>query len=123
MSTTPTAASESSRRSTVKPTRQKAPATAATPTAESEPSQQQAPTPTPSTTTYTPGQRLAVFTIRERQGGYSPNWVRIGTAFVNRDLSLSLVLDALPLDGKLHVRAATEKAEGKAQQLRAVAAS
>lgn len=53
------------------------------------------------------GKRLAVFSIREGKGGSV--WVRAGTAFVNKDGSLNLLLDVLPLDGKLHVREAGEK--------------
>jgi hypothetical protein len=55
----------------------------------------------------TVGKRLAVFSIREGKGGSV--WVRAGTAFVNKDGSLNLLLDVLPLDGKLHVREAGEK--------------
>ena len=53
------------------------------------------------------GKRLAVFSIRENKGGSV--WVRAGSAFVNKDGSLNLLLDVLPLDGKLHVREAGEK--------------
>jgi hypothetical protein len=56
------------------------------------------------------GKRLAVFSIREAKGGSI--WVRAGTAFVNKDGSLNLLLDVLPLDGKLHVREAGEKRDG-----------
>ncbi|MBF0491819.1 MAG: hypothetical protein HQM15_03470 [Deltaproteobacteria bacterium] len=31
-------------------------------------------------------------------------WTKIGVAFVNRDQSLNVLLDALPLHGKLHIR-------------------
>lgn len=53
------------------------------------------------------GKRLAVFSIRESKGGSI--WVRAGTAFVNKDGSLNVLLDVLPLDGKLHVREAAER--------------
>jgi hypothetical protein len=53
------------------------------------------------------GKRLAVFSIRESKGGSL--WVRAGSAFVNKDGSLNVLLDVLPLDGKLHVREAGEK--------------
>ncbi len=56
------------------------------------------------------GKRLAVFSIRENKGGSI--WVRAGSAFVNKDGSLNVLLDVLPLDGKLHVREAGEKREG-----------
>ena len=53
------------------------------------------------------GKRLAVFSIREGRGGSV--WVRAGSAFVNRDGSLNVLLDVLPLDGRLHVRDANER--------------
>ena len=58
------------------------------------------------------GKRLAVFSIREGKGGSI--WVRAGSAFVNKDGSLNLLLDVLPLDGKLHVREAAERKEAPA---------
>ena len=58
------------------------------------------------------GKRLAVFSIREGKGGTV--WVRAGTAFVNRDGSLNLALDVLPIDGRLHVREAGERRESPA---------
>jgi hypothetical protein len=61
----------------------------------------------------TAGKRLAVFSIRENKGGSV--WVRAGSAFVNRDGSLNVLLDVLPLDGKLHVREAGEKKEAEAK--------
>ena len=50
-----------------------------------------------------PGKKLTVFSIREGRSGGSI-WVRAGSAFVNKDGSLNIHLDVLPLDGKLHVR-------------------
>lgn len=44
-----------------------------------------------------------VFNIIELKEGKS-RWVRIGAAFVNRDGSINAFLDALPLDGKIHIR-------------------
>jgi hypothetical protein len=58
----------------------------------------------------TAGKRLAVFSIREGKGGSI--WVRAGSAFVNKDGSLNVLLDVLPLDGKLHVREAMDKRDG-----------
>ncbi|MBF5041912.1 hypothetical protein FGE12_05875 [Aggregicoccus sp. 17bor-14] len=58
------------------------------------------------------GKRLAVFSIREGKGGSI--WVRAGSAFVNKDGSLNLLLDVLPLDGKLHVREAAERRDAPA---------
>ncbi len=48
--------------------------------------------------------RLAVYTIVEKQGLEKPFWVRIGAGFPNRDGSLNLYLDALPTNGKIHIR-------------------
>ncbi|MDP1915730.1 MAG: hypothetical protein Q8L14_05780 [Myxococcales bacterium] len=56
--------------------------------------------------------RFTVFSIREsktREGKVSSVWVRAGTAWLNRDLSINVFLDVLPLDGKLHIREALEK--------------
>ena len=49
----------------------------------------------------------AVWTIVERaqQGGPTKSyWTRVGVGFVNRDGSLTLRLDAIPLGGTLQVR-------------------
>jgi len=56
------------------------------------------------------GKKLAVFSVRENKGGTI--WVRAGNAHVNKDGSLNVWLDVLPLDGKLHVREAGEKKDG-----------
>jgi hypothetical protein len=53
--------------------------------------------------------RQVVYSIRQTKGGTV--WHRIGAAFTNKDGSLNVVLDSLPLDGKLHIREA--KAEAK----------
>jgi len=45
-----------------------------------------------------------VFTIIEKEGWDKGIWTRIGTAFDNRDGSLNIFLDALPVNGKLQVR-------------------
>ena len=46
----------------------------------------------------------AVFTIIEGEKLEKPVFRRIGIAFVNKDQSLNIVLDALPVSGRLHVR-------------------
>jgi hypothetical protein len=46
----------------------------------------------------------AVYTIVERPGSEKKYWVRIGTAFLNRDQSLNVKLDGLPINGQLHIR-------------------
>ena len=45
------------------------------------------------------------------QRGTNKYWTRIGVAFVNKDGSMNVHLDVLPLDGKLHVREPGEKRE------------
>src|SRR5260370_37953493 len=55
----------------------------------------------------TAGKKLAVFSIRTDKGGSV--WVRAGSAWVNKDGSMNVLLDVLPLDGKLHVREAGGK--------------
>ena len=45
-----------------------------------------------------------VFTIIEKEGWDKAVWRKVGTAFDNRDGSLTLFLDAFPVNGKLHVR-------------------
>ena len=43
-----------------------------------------------------------VFTIVERNG--KSYWVRIGTAFTNKDGSETVYLDALPVNGRMQIR-------------------
>ena len=57
----------------------------------------------PATVTFVSGQRFEVFTIKKHAGAIS-SWSRAGSAFVNKDGSINVYLDALPLDGKLHIR-------------------
>lgn len=44
-----------------------------------------------------------IYAIVERPNG-KPFWMRVGTAFPNRDGSMNLYLDAVPLGGKLQMR-------------------
>lgn len=48
-----------------------------------------------------------VFAVIER--GPKKHWLRIGMAFVNRDGSLNVKLDALPLNGQLQIRNETAR--------------
>ncbi len=48
--------------------------------------------------------RKAVYAIVERENAERDFWLRIGTAFVNRDNSLTVYLNALPTNSKLHIR-------------------
>lgn len=56
----------------------------------------------------------AVFTIIEDQKLDRPIFRRIGTAFVNRDESLNVILDALSVSGRLHIRDAEVRKKGAA---------
>lgn len=49
-------------------------------------------------------QHLVVYTIVEREKDKKKLWVRIGSAFRNRDGSLNAMLDAVPTNGSLHIR-------------------
>lgn len=49
--------------------------------------------------------RLQVFSIKDDGKGKSV-WVKAGSAWKNRDGSINVYLDFLPLDGKLHIREA-----------------
>lgn len=52
------------------------------------------------------GRRLAVFAINEaKELGKKARWTRIGAAYPNRDGSVTLILDALPIGtNRLQVR-------------------
>jgi hypothetical protein len=71
------------------------------------------------------GKRYQVFSLKERtdRGGSEKNatvWVKAGSAWVNRDGSMNVYLDVLPLDGRLHVREALDRQD--AEELPAAAA-
>ena len=51
----------------------------------------------------------SVYTIRETGPNRKNFWVRIGGAWTNKDGSLNVILDALPLNGTLHIRVPNEK--------------
>ncbi|MBJ79928.1 MAG: hypothetical protein CMH60_01285 [Myxococcales bacterium] len=55
----------------------------------------------------------AVFTIIEDDKLEKPLFRRIGTGFINRDDSLNVILDALPVSGKLHIRPAYQNSKGQ----------
>ena len=48
-------------------------------------------------------QMKEVFTISEGKEN-TTRWTKIGVAFVNRDDSINVILDALPVSGRLHIR-------------------
>ncbi len=55
-----------------------------------------------------------VYTITER--GERSFWHRIGVGYVNRDGSLNIKLDAMPVNGTMHVRDWTARDEMPAQE-------
>ncbi|MHB1844361.1 MAG: hypothetical protein ACYCWW_05940 [Deltaproteobacteria bacterium] len=59
-----------------------------------------------------PAKRLVVYTIIDKPGTDKSFWQRIGSAWVNRDQSINIQLDAFPVNGKLHVREPSERPEG-----------
>ena len=46
----------------------------------------------------------AVYVIVENDRLEKPLFRRVGTAFVNKDQSLNVILEALPIEGRLHIR-------------------
>lgn len=57
-----------------------------------------------------------VYVISERGDDEKAYWQRIGIAFVNKDDSLNVVLDALPISGKLHIRERSKKTFSKSEE-------
>ncbi len=59
-----------------------------------------------------------VFTIIEKEGK-NPFWLKVGAAWENKDGSLNVYLDALPVNGKLQIREKKEwpdKGQGRSGQ-------
>ena len=59
------------------------------------------------------GKKMSVYSVIEKKHGTV--WTRLGNAFVNRDDSITVWLDAYPADGKLHLR---EKPNVRAEKSR-----
>lgn len=45
-----------------------------------------------------------VYVITDRGEHEKSSWSKIGIAFVNKDDSLNVILDAIPVSGKIHIR-------------------
>lgn len=45
-----------------------------------------------------------VYLISDRGEHQTGPWSKIGVAFVNKDNSLNVILDAVPVTGKIHIR-------------------
>ena len=63
----------------------------------------------------TTSKRKAVYTIIEIAEGKNV-WRPVGSAFVNRDDSLTVLLDALPVNGRLHIREPNEPSDRQQAQ-------
>ncbi|HBF12252.1 MAG TPA: hypothetical protein DDW49_02490 [Deltaproteobacteria bacterium] len=50
-----------------------------------------------------------VYVISETNKDGPDRWTKIGVAFVNRDESINVILDSVPLSGKLHIRSRKSK--------------
>lgn len=61
------------------------------------------------------------FTVRDRGEGRKAYWARIGSAWVNRDGSFNLQLDALPIDGKIVLRPRKANENDGAEEVEAAA--
>ncbi len=48
--------------------------------------------------------RKEVYHIKDLPNGNKSLWIKIGSAFVNKDGSINAFLDTLPIDGRLHIR-------------------
>lgn len=55
--------------------------------------------------------RKAVYVVVDTDGGKA-RWIRVGIAFPCRDGSLNVSLDALPVNGRLHIRDFPPREEG-----------
>jgi hypothetical protein len=64
----------------------------------------------------------AAFNIIDRPGMKNRIWSRIGTAWLNRDGSINLVLDSIPLGGRINIREDDRERRSEARGALAVAA-
>lgn len=53
---------------------------------------------------------LAAFSIIEKEGFERPVWHKVGVAWVNRDGSINVQFDSLPLGGKVQLREERDRA-------------
>ena len=54
-----------------------------------------------------------VYVITEGTEEKKARWHQIGVAFENHDKSINVILDALPIGGKLHIRDRDSKTESE----------
>ena len=53
--------------------------------------------------------RMDAFAIIEREGLEKPIWLKVGSSFQNRDGSINVLLDAIPVNGKIQLRTPKQK--------------
>lgn len=63
------------------------------------------------------GKRYVVFSVRRHEKTSASIWVRAGVAHANRDGSVDVALDVLPVDGKLHIREVGGSADVESEQV------
>lgn len=56
--------------------------------------------------------RFEVFHIKNTGEGKKSFWTRIGSAWENRNGSINVVLDTIPLDGKMTIQEPREREPG-----------
>lgn len=50
-----------------------------------------------------------VYRVVDKGDNKDPFWLQIGAAFTNRDGSLSVIMDAIPPDGRIQIRQRKEQ--------------
>jgi hypothetical protein len=55
----------------------------------------------------------SAFNIQKKDGYEKPFWHKIGVAWPNRDGSFTIVLESLPMDGKVHIREERDRTDRK----------
>lgn len=59
---------------------------------------------------------LVAWSIQEREGYDRPFWHKVGGAWVNRDGSITIQFDSLPLGGKVQLREEKERDRADGQR-------
>ena len=62
------------------------------------------------------GRMMSVYTIIEKEGFDKSFWVKVGACFTNRDGSYNVFLDALPTNGRLHIRVDNGREQGNTEK-------
>ena len=63
------------------------------------------------------GKRYVVFSVVKPAKSSATIWIRAGVANMNRDGSVNVTLDVLPVDGKLHIREVGGSADAEREQV------